>query len=370
MTAMLPPYLHPTRGVRRRPIELAPSRRPTVSVLVLSYNYGRFLGPCVNSILSQDGVDVDVVIVDDASTDDTAQVAERLARDERVTVRTNATNRGQLRSMNESLGALSGDYVTKIDADDLLPPGSLRRSCALFEADPSVGLVYGFPLHFDGDVPTVPDAAPSSWRIWQGTKWIEALARTAASVISQPESLMRRTALQAAGPWNEELGHTFDLEMWLRLATRWNVGRVVGTVQGLYRVHPDSLQRTLNAGKVVDLGGRLDAFESALGGADAPPELRRPLATARRRLARVALSEAARSIERDRWDAEEIAELTAIAERAEPGCRGSSAWRTLQRRLEPPQAIGPVLRPYYQGRAAARRFDQEIAAARWRRTGI
>ncbi len=366
----VPPYLQPTSGARRHPVDLGTSSRPTVSVLVLSYNYGRFLAPCVTSILDQDGVNVDVVIVDDASTDDTAEVAERLGRDERVTVRTNATNHGQLRSMNENVELLRGDYVTKIDADDLLPPGSLRRSCALFEADPSIGLVYGFPLHFEGEVPTVPDDAPSSWRVWKGTDWIDALAQTSASVISQPESLIRRTALQQAGQWNESLGHTFDLEMWLRLASQWNVGRVVGTVQGLYRVHPDSLQRTLNAGKVIDLGGRLDAFESALGRSDAPAAARNSLSTARRQLARVALSEAARSIERDRWDAEEVAELTAIAERADPGCHRSSAWRALQRRLEPPTAARPMLRSYYQGRAAVRRLDQELAAAHWRRTGV
>ena len=143
---------------------------------------------------------------------------------------------------------------------------------------------------------------------------------------------------------------------------------ITGSFDALDKHAP--MVRALNAGKVIDLGGRLDAFESALGRTDAPAAARNSLSTARRQLARVALSEAARSIERDRWDAEEVAELTAIAERANPGCHRSSAWRALQRRLEPPTAARPMLRSYYQGRAAVRRLDQELAAAHWRRTGV
>src|ERR687887_420932 len=121
------------------------SHRPTVSVVIPCYRYGRFLPDCVRSVLDQEGVDVRVLIIDDASPDDSAQVALRLAaEDERVEVRVHEVNKGHIATYNEGLLEWAdGDYSVLISADDLLTPGSLARATAVMEAHPSVGLVYG-----------------------------------------------------------------------------------------------------------------------------------------------------------------------------------------------------------------------------------
>ena len=102
---------------------------PTVTVIVPCFNYAHFLPFAVNSALSQRAVGVEVVIIDDASTDHTPEEASRLSRlSPQVRVVGHRRNSGLVATMNEGLGMARGDYVVKLDADDLLTPGSLARS--------------------------------------------------------------------------------------------------------------------------------------------------------------------------------------------------------------------------------------------------
>jgi glycosyltransferase involved in cell wall biosynthesis len=134
-------------AVREGPIPL--ERRPTVTVVIPCYNYARYLRESVSSALGQSEVDVDVVIVDDASTDDSQAVAQELAqRDPRVTVLAHHRNLGPVQTFNAGLARASGEFVARLDADDLLTNGSLGRAAAVMTRHPEVGLVYGHPIHF------------------------------------------------------------------------------------------------------------------------------------------------------------------------------------------------------------------------------
>ena len=154
-----------------RPVRL--SRRPTVSVIVPCYNYGHYLADAVGSALDQDEIDVDVLIVDDASPDGSGDVAEALAAaDPRVRAIRHAVNRGHIETYNEALAIIEGDYVALVSADDLLTPGALTRAASLLDAHPSVGFVYGYPVTFS-DAPPVPEPRRvRSWTVWSGREWI------------------------------------------------------------------------------------------------------------------------------------------------------------------------------------------------------
>ena len=120
-----------------------------VDVIVPCYNYGHLLEPCVRSVLSQEGVAVCVMIMDDASTDTTEQVGRRLASvDSRVEYRRHDVNRGRIATYNEALANLTGEYCLILSADDLLTPGSLMRATRLMNAHPEVGLTYGRDITF------------------------------------------------------------------------------------------------------------------------------------------------------------------------------------------------------------------------------
>jgi glycosyltransferase involved in cell wall biosynthesis len=244
------------RFVRAKPL----NRVPRASVVVPCYNYGTYLPQLVDMVLDQPGVEVDILIVDDASPDGSGAVAERLAATHRqVEVLHHATNKGHIETYNDGLEAVTGDYVVLLSADDLLPPGALTRAVALMEAHPNVGFVYGYARSFSGDPPRV-DARVRNWSVWAGVEWLRVSARRGRCFIASPEVVMRRNALQQVGGYDPRLPHSGDLDMWLRTAACWDVGRVNGTTQALYRVHDANMHLTEYAGWLTDLVARRQTF--------------------------------------------------------------------------------------------------------------
>ena len=108
-----------------------------VDVFVPCYNYGRYLRQCVDSVLSQSHRNVSVLIIDDASPDQTEEVARELvAQDSRVAYRRHESNRGHIATYMEGWEWADGDYVLLLSADDLLTPGALERAVAALDAHP------------------------------------------------------------------------------------------------------------------------------------------------------------------------------------------------------------------------------------------
>ena len=136
----------------------------SVSVVIPCYNYGHFLEEAVTSVLDdQQGVDVRVLIIDDASLDDSAEVARKIAaREPRVELIVHETNKGNIATYNEGLLEWAdGDYCVLMSADDRLTPGALRRARDLLDASPGVGFVYGRALYVMDDAP-LPRLGPES----------------------------------------------------------------------------------------------------------------------------------------------------------------------------------------------------------------
>jgi glycosyltransferase involved in cell wall biosynthesis len=340
-----------------------------VDIVVTCHNYGRFLKACVDSAITQRGVDLRVLIIDDASTDDSAEVAARLvAQDARVRLIALSRNLGMIGAINMGLREIDADYFVKLDADDLLTPGSLARSVKLLDSHPDVGFVYGRPRHFSGDVPPRPGFGFPRWRIWTGADWMALRCRAATNCISQPEAVIRCATLRSVGAYNDKLPHTSDLEMWLRLAAVSDVGRINGIDQGLYRVHPYSMQRTVNAGLLTDLVGRREAFLSALA-ADHP---RLPAAeledAVRLKLALHAIDAACRAYDRDRVDRIEEEKLVAFALETCPASATRPEWRALQRRRQ--RGRRSRWAPDSMLAAALRRAREELAQSRRLRAGL
>src|SRR5439155_9400933 len=119
-----------------------------VDVLVPCYNYARFLERCVCSVLSQHGTGVRVLIIDDASTDNTPEVGQRLAAlDSRVEFRRHEVNQGHIATYNEGLLSwASAAYCLVLSADDALTSGALARAVRLLNRHPEVGMTYGRAL--------------------------------------------------------------------------------------------------------------------------------------------------------------------------------------------------------------------------------
>lgn len=263
-----------------RPAPLDPATRPRVSVVIPCFNYGRFLRESVSSALGQVGVEVDVLVVDDASTDGSGLLAQELADlDRRVRVIRHDQNQGHIATFNEGIGAAEGDYVVLLSADDRLTDGSLGRATALLEAHPDVGFAYGRASNWRGGA--VADPGPvTAWSIWPRGAWLEERCRGADNVIASPEVVVRTSVQHRLGDYRDDLPHTADLEMWLRIAGVAAVGRVDGPDQALWRVHESNMSWSFD--DLADLQQLEAAFDHVLvdeaTGAEAPAlrELVRP----------------------------------------------------------------------------------------------
>lgn len=337
--------------------------RPRISVVIPCYNYGRYLRACVESVLSQDGVEVDVTIVDDASTDDSVAVAKELmSKDSRVALLQHESNRGHIETFNDALAAATAEFVVKMDADDVVPPGSFSRSVALLMADSRLAFVYGYPETFDSEIPTDLPSAVRNWTVWSGEEWIGRILDRAHNVIMQPEVVMRGSVLAEVGGHRPDLPEASDLNLWLRLATAGDVGRVNGPVQGLYRVHSNSMQRTIHAGFLSDLNGRVAAIE--LFFAERGANLRDAEGLRdrfHRGMARDAVRLAVRAKDQGRAEIEPIVDFLGAAKALDPTVTSSALWRSANRR-------GRSLLDRFAG--LKRDLEDKIVWRRWRRHGI
>jgi glycosyltransferase involved in cell wall biosynthesis len=352
----------PRAAVAEPAPRVVPRRRTKVSVVIPCYNYGRYLRVAVESVLAQPGVDIEIIIVDDCSTDDSRDVAERLVvAHPEVRLVVNTQNSGHVRSFNTGWAASSGEFVVKLDADDLLAPGALSRATALFEEHPSVGLVYGHPQHFSSAVPPIARLHEVQWMVWAGREWLEERCRLGVSAITNPEMVLRSSILRELGPMNPEVPYAPDMEISLRAATVSDVGYIRGADQALHREHSASMSETDGSGALLDLRARATAFRTALreSRAQGSSSLEQ---TARRALAEDAVRFATAAADRGRARGE-IDDLLAFARTVCPAC---AAWRSV-RRLEHDRADGRLART---GRRISRKLRHEVYFARWLATGI
>jgi glycosyltransferase involved in cell wall biosynthesis len=265
----------------------------SVDIVVPCYKYGHFLRDCLPSIWSQEGVDLRVLVIDDASPDDSYAVATELAAvDRRVEVVRHRENRGLIATVNEGIDWAEADYFLVLSADDLLVPGCLARAAAVLERHPNVGLLYGAELDlYTGNPIPVPDAttqAAAGTRLLTGAEFIADICRAAVNPVGTSTAFTRTSAQKAAGHYNPKLPHTSDFEMWLRIAAISDVARTEA-VQGIRRHHGANMSDFYFSIVTRDYAERHAALESFFATAGAAL----PGATQLRNLARHNLAEEA-----------------------------------------------------------------------------
>lgn len=277
----------------------------SVDVVIPCYNYGRFLHESVSSVLSQEGVDLRVLIIDNASTDDSAATAREIAAaDPRVEVIIHPTNRGATFSYNEGIDWASSDYFLILDADDLLAPGSLLRATTVMEEHPDVSLTHGTELRIvSGNHMTIPESAMAGagWKIATGRRFIEELCRTPVNTIGANTAVRRTATQKRVGYYNPALRYTDDLEMWLRLAAAGNVASTCA-VQAVRRIHEAQMSSHYRSFQVRDFREREAAFSAFFSGTGrAMPDARQLFRKARRGLGQHAYWSAVSHCYRGYW---------------------------------------------------------------------
>jgi GT2 family glycosyltransferase len=211
----------------------------SVDVVVPCYNYGRYLKGCVESVLSQRDVYVRVLIIDDASLDDTLVVGKQLAAaDRRVSYVRNEVNLGLIPTANKGvMDWAAADYVVLLSADDALAPGSLARAANLMGARPDVVLTYGMALmfHDNGAALKLSDPQDPPFAVIPGEVFLRRICESG-NAVPTPSAIIRTSVQHQIGGYNPLFKHTSDVNMWMRAAAAGSIG-VVKAVQSLYRWH-------------------------------------------------------------------------------------------------------------------------------------
>jgi len=186
------------------------SAQPTVSVLIPSYNHGRFLRACLDRIVAQTLTDWEVVLVDDGSTDDSVKIAREYG-DARVRVYVNEQNLGTYGTEKRALELSTGRYVAILNSDDLWAPTKLERQVDALEATPSLPLAYTLGRMVDETerIDTVEDVHAD----WPREPIQEILPRLlyenrvlASSVLFRRETARFDPSLRYSGDWVALLG--------------------------------------------------------------------------------------------------------------------------------------------------------------------
>jgi glycosyltransferase involved in cell wall biosynthesis len=217
-----------------------------VDVIIPCFNYGSMLEACVASVISQEGVAVRAMIVDDASSDDTEEIGRRLAAaDPRVEYCRHEVNWGHIPSYNEALSRVTADYCVILSADDLLTPRSLLRATRVMDSHPEVALAYGRDIPFRHAPPTAVRSFPHvcSHHIMNYAEFLQRSCAQGHTGIQAPTAVVRTTVHHKVGGYLPELPHSGDTEIWLRLAANGSVSEL-GADQAYRRLHDRNMSLT------------------------------------------------------------------------------------------------------------------------------
>jgi glycosyltransferase involved in cell wall biosynthesis len=208
---------------------------PRISVIIPTYNSAHYLREAIESVLDQTYKDLEIIVIDDGSTDNTKEIVKTYM--DRIIFLQQA-NSGPARARNLGIQKSSGEFVAFLDADDIWYPEKLERQIEIFLKNPQYGLV-----HSDALIRSVDNSQPDRlWfdfkrRVKSGKVFSDLLAECS---IILPSVIIRRQCLEETGCFDENLKIWEGYDLWLRVAYSYLIGFVDAPLF-LRRIHSDNL---------------------------------------------------------------------------------------------------------------------------------
>ena len=115
---------------------------PKINVIIPVYNYGKYLRQAIQSVLSQQFDDYEIIVINDGSTDNTAEVLREFESHPKIKLITHKRNQGLVRSCHEAIEASTGEYIVRLDADDYFDENALLVLSNVLDNNLEIGLVY------------------------------------------------------------------------------------------------------------------------------------------------------------------------------------------------------------------------------------
>jgi glycosyltransferase involved in cell wall biosynthesis len=219
------------------------SSLPLVSIIIPVYNQGRYLACSVESALAQDYPNREILIIDDASTDNTAEVIQSFASVPNLTVHTNRERLDCARNFNHGIELAAGKYFGILAADDTWEPEFIAAAVAALERNPEAAFAYTRINLLDdrgGKTPRRRDRI-----VHNGDRCGRELENIIRQLNPIPHhaTMVRRECIDRVGAYNPELTTTHDWDLWIRLAAAYPVA-FVDRFLANYRVHASNISKT------------------------------------------------------------------------------------------------------------------------------
>ena len=198
-----------------------------MSIIVPSYNQGRYIAETLESILAQDYRPIEVLVMDGASTDETVAIVTRFA-DRHPEVRWwSEPDAGVVDAVNKGLAAAAGRYAAIQSSDDIYLPGAVRTAVEALEADPGVGLVYGDFYPMDAD--SVPIGPPTRWAPFTVANFL-----SRHTIVTQYTAFFRLDVVRELGGWRGDY-FVADEDLWYRMVFRTGAHKIDRVMAGSRR---------------------------------------------------------------------------------------------------------------------------------------
>ena len=212
---------------------------PRISIVTPSYNQGHFIEETIRSILLQGYPDLEYIIIDGGSTDESVEIIEKYEL--WLTYWVSEKDRGQAHAINKGFAFASGSIFGWLNSDDQLLPSAVLAVSSTFDRDQA--WLVGRSIDIDADGDRVREWCPET--IPSVAAWLSRLSRGVSYVLPQPSTFWRRFAWDACGPLDERLTYCFDHAFFLLLYDKYGPPMVLINSISLFRLHDRS--KTLRA---------------------------------------------------------------------------------------------------------------------------
>lgn len=186
---------------------------PSVTVLIPTYERAGFLELAIESVLGQDYADLELLVLDDGSSDGTPAILERYAatQPEHRFRMVRHDNMGQARTLNRGFDLARGELVGYLSSDDALLPGAVSALAAAFVAEPEIVVAYPGWEYVDEGGTRIDVVVPEEFTLLHAVR--------ASDPVIGPGALLRSSAIDRVGGWDPEIVYSADFEFWTRVAT-------------------------------------------------------------------------------------------------------------------------------------------------------
>lgn len=206
--------------------------KPLVSIITPSYNQGKYIEETLRSVLLQDYPNIEYIVIDGASTDNSVEVIERYK--DRLAYFVSEKDEGQSDAINKGFSLAHGEIIAWLNSDDLYTEHAVSRAVEALTHNPDAGFVYSNVLSIDMQSEVFNTMIFGDWGLPELMRF---------SIICQPGVFMRKKALDAVGYLNPAYHYLMDHHLWLKIAANYPV-QYIDEFWAAARYHPEAKNLT------------------------------------------------------------------------------------------------------------------------------